>query len=236
MRTLNVDGEALHQRALTGEKIPVIPLVFMDLDVPQYWALCGHALVYDGHTWEPLDIAMSEIRDDATQHSGLRFSMPGATDAQLALAIAGDIEGAACTVHLAWVDPSTGTVEDAMQVWAGELDVAGWEDGPQAVIHFTAEHRASVAARPAGHSVLRAGASSGPANSGSRQASQTSAATASACVNKKTAPCGSTWRACTRHCARSSAAMSLAVQTLPALAHTCAGKDGAADCPAKLAL
>ena len=148
MRALNVNGEALHQRALTGEKIPVIPLVFMDLDVPQYWALCGHALVYDGHTWEPLDIAMSEIKDDSTQHSGLRFSLPGATDTQLALAIAGDIEGAACTVHLAWVDPSTGTVEDAMQVWAGELDVAGWEDGPQAVIHFTAEHRASVAARP----------------------------------------------------------------------------------------
>lgn len=147
MRTLNTDGEALHQRALTGEPIPVVPLVFFDLTVPQYWAVCGMPLVYDGHTWEPLDIAITDIKDEADQFGTLRFTLPGATDTQIALALAGDAEGSAVTIHLAWVDPSTGTVEDALQVWAGELDVAGWQDGAEAAIHFTAEHRAGVAMR-----------------------------------------------------------------------------------------
>lgn len=148
MRTLNAGAAALQVRALAGEMIPVVPLVYFGTTVPQRWAVCGMALEYGGYTWEPLDIAVAEVQDNAAQHSGLRFTMPAATDVQLALAIAGDVEGAPVTVHFAWVDPATGTVEDAMQVWAGELDVAGWQDGPEAVAHFTAEHRAGVALRP----------------------------------------------------------------------------------------
>lgn len=147
MRALNTAGQALHTRALAGELIPVVPLVHFALVADQRWAVCGIPLVWGGHTWEPLDIAIGEIADDANQASGLRFTLPAVDDAQLALAIAGDVEGAAVTVYQAWVDPDTGEVADAMQVWAGELDVAGWQDGPQAVAHVTAEHRATVALR-----------------------------------------------------------------------------------------
>jgi hypothetical protein len=147
VKTLNAGAAALQVRALAGEPIPVVPLVYFGTTVPQRWAVCGIALVYGGYTWEPLDIAVAEIRDDATQYSGLRFTLPAATDVQLALAIAGDVEGSPVTVHFAWVDPTTGAVADAMQVWAGELDVAGWQDGPEAVAQFTAEHRAGLAMR-----------------------------------------------------------------------------------------
>lgn len=148
MRTLNTAAAALRTRELAGEMIPVVMLVHFALPVPQRWALCGIPLVWGGYTWEPLDIAVSEIKDDANQASGLRFTLPGVTDAQLALAMSGDVEGSAVTLRLAWVDPSNGAVADAVQVWAGELDVAGWQDGPEAVVHYTAEHRSGVALRP----------------------------------------------------------------------------------------
>lgn len=148
MRTLNTAALDLRSRALTGEMIPVVMLVQFDLPVVQRWALCGIPLVWGGYTWEPLDIVVSEIKDDANQASGLRFTLPGVTDAQLAMAMSGDVEGSAVTVRLAWVDPADGSVADAVQVWAGELDVAGWQDGPEAVVHYTAEHRAGVAMRP----------------------------------------------------------------------------------------
>ena len=148
MRTLNAGALALQARAVAGEMIPVVPLVHFDLTVPQYWAVCGIPLVWDSQTWEPLEIAVSEIRDDASEHAGLRFTLPGVTESQLALAVSGGVEGEACAVYLAWVDPDTGVVEDAVQVWAGVLDVAGWQDGPTAVVHFSAEHKGSVALRP----------------------------------------------------------------------------------------
>ena len=34
-----------------------------------------------------------------------------------------------------------------MQVWAGELDMPGWQGGPEALVHFSAESRASIALR-----------------------------------------------------------------------------------------
>ena len=148
MRMLNTAGEALRTAVLAGEQVPVVPLIYFGLTVPQRYAVCGLPLVWGGHTWEPLDIAISEVGDDLAQFSGLRFTLPGVTDSQLALALAGNVEGSPVTMHLAWVDPATGAVADAMQVWAGELDVAGWQDGPQALVHFTAEHRAGVAMRP----------------------------------------------------------------------------------------
>lgn len=147
MRALNTAAAALQARALAGEPIPVVPLVHFATTVPQRWALCGLPLVWGGYTWEPVEIAMSEIADEATQLAGLRFSLPAATDLQLALAVAGNVTGAAAVVRLAWVDPNTGEVADALQVWAGELDVAGWQDGPQAVANFTAEHRGTIALR-----------------------------------------------------------------------------------------
>lgn len=147
MRAINPAAHALRARALAGEQIPVVPLVHFALQVPQRWAVCGIPLQWAGETWQPLDIAISDIADDASDPGGLRFTFPAVTESQLSLALAGDVDGKRVTVHLAWVDPSTGTVADAMQVWAGELDVSGWQDGQQALAHFTGEHRASLAMR-----------------------------------------------------------------------------------------
>lgn len=148
MRPLNAAAQALRVRALAGEKIPVIPLVYIGLPVPQRWALCGLDLVWAGFTWAAQDLGLEAIEDDAGQPSGLRISLPGITPSQVALGVDDDIEGAPVTVSLAWVDPDTAAVADALQVWAGELDMPGWQDGPRAVVQFAAEHRASIAARP----------------------------------------------------------------------------------------
>lgn len=148
MRPLNTAATALRARALAGEMIPLVMLVQFDLPVVQRWAICGLPLVWGGYTWAPLDIVVSEIKDDADQASGVRFTVPGVSESDLAMAMSADVGGAAVTVRMAWVDPADGTVADAVQIWAGELDLAGWQDGPHAVVHYTAEHRAGVSLRP----------------------------------------------------------------------------------------
>jgi hypothetical protein len=109
----------------------------------------GRALVWGGFTWEPLDIAMAELRDELGQFNNLRLTLPAVTPAQRALAAA-DIEGAAVLVYKALVDPDTGVVAGAQQVFSGELDQPGWQDGPLAVAHFLAEHQGNLAQRPRG--------------------------------------------------------------------------------------
>lgn len=149
MRTLNTAGAALLARAIAGEQIPVVPLVSVMLPVPQYWALGGTPLVWAGQTWQSQDVQLtSGVEDEADGASGIKIVLPGVTPSQIALATDPDVEGAEVKVYLAWVDPQTGVVADALQVWAGELDMPGWEDGPQALVHFAAEHRAAVAQRP----------------------------------------------------------------------------------------
>lgn len=147
MRTLNAGALALQARALAGERIPIIPLLYMGLTVPQRWALCGTPLVWGGFTWAARDVGISEVSDDAAEIAGLKITLPGVTESERALALSGDVEGSAVTLYLAFVDPVTAVVADAMQVWAGELDMPGWQGGPEALVHFTAESRASIALR-----------------------------------------------------------------------------------------
>lgn len=146
MRDFNSTADALRVRALAGENIPRIPLIFMDLPVPQRWALCSVPLVWGGYTWEPLDISIGLVSDAVQQADGIKLTLPAATPAQLALA-AQDVEGAAVVIYQAWVDPDTAAVGDAVQLWAGELDQPGWQDGPTAVAHFRAEPASVIALR-----------------------------------------------------------------------------------------
>lgn len=147
MRTVNAPAAALRARRLAGEKIPQVPLVFVDfVGAPQRWALCSVPLVWGGYTWEPLDIAIGSVTDALQQADGIRLTLPAATPAQLALA-AQDSEGAVVRIYLADVDPSTAEVADAMQVWVGVLDQPGWQDGGRALAHFRAEPLAQVALR-----------------------------------------------------------------------------------------
>ncbi len=147
MRSVNSTAAALRARRLAGEKIPQVPLVFVDFSgAPQRWALCAVPLLWGGYTWEPLDVAIGAVTDSEQQADGIRLSLPAVTPAQLALA-AQDAEGAAVRIYLADVDPDTGAVADAMQVWAGALDQPGWQDGATAAAHFRADPAATIALR-----------------------------------------------------------------------------------------
>lgn len=137
MRTPNAAALALRARRLAGEKIPRVPLVHFALPVPQRWAICGLPLVWGGFTWAPLDVVVSEISESVGERNTLRFTLPAVTPAERALA-AQDVEGAEVRVYEADVNPDTGAVADAMQVWRGVLDQTGWQDGPQATAIFTA--------------------------------------------------------------------------------------------------
>lgn len=147
MRTLNAAALALKARAIAGERIPVHALVYFGLPTPQRWAVGGTDLVWGGHTWAAQDIGIDAISNDIATPSGLAFTLPAVTTSEISMAVDDDIEGSEVEVYLALVDPDTAAVADAMLVWAGELDMPGWEDGPQAVAHFTAEHRGTIAMR-----------------------------------------------------------------------------------------
>lgn len=146
MKTLNTAGQALYDRLLAGEQIPLVPLVFFDLTVPQRWAVCGVPLVWDGNTYAARDIGVERIEHDTQSMPGLRFMLPGASESELALAF-DDVEGSAVELYAALVDPDTGVVADVIDLWAGSLDVPGWEDGPTATVIFSAEHRGTTALR-----------------------------------------------------------------------------------------
>lgn len=146
MRTPSAPELALRARLVAGELIPQVPLVYMGLTVPQRWAVGGRAVVWGGYTWEALDIAIAELRDEVGQFNNLRLSLPAVTPAQRALAAA-DVEGAPVVIYKALVDPDTGVVAGAQHVFAGELDQPGWQDGPLAVAHFVAEHQGNLALR-----------------------------------------------------------------------------------------
>lgn len=146
MREFNVAGAALFARQLAGERIPVITLVYLGTPVPQYWAVGGTPLVWDGHDWEAKDIDISEIVDSVTGLNDLTFTLPGVSPSEIAFAF-DDTDDVAVVLYDAWVDPDTGVVVDALQAWAGERDTPGWQDGPEATVIFKAIHRGKAALR-----------------------------------------------------------------------------------------
>lgn len=147
MHTLNTAGQALLTRLIAGEQIPVVPLVFFDTPVPQYWALCAIPLVWNSQTWAPLEMGLTEVEVQASTLSGVTFSLPAVTEAELAFAFT-DLDGTTARIYHALVDPDTGVVADALQPWAGALDIPGWEDGEKAVVLITGTHRGQLALQP----------------------------------------------------------------------------------------
>lgn len=149
MRTLSPAGAALLARLVAGEKIDVVPLVFMDLPVPQRWALGGRDVEFGGETFAAYDVVLEGgVQDETGIPGGLQITAPAVTEAQIAMAADPDVEGSEVITYLALVDPDSGVAEEALQVGDYELDFPGWEDGPQALAHFAAESRAAVAMRP----------------------------------------------------------------------------------------
>lgn len=160
MRALNASGAALQVRRLAGERIPVIPLLYLGpnaitgtgIAVAQRWAIDGTARVWSSQTWVARDIVLSNIQSEMSEHSAMQITLPGVSDTERALAFS-DVEGSQVLLYRAWVDPdgattgTPGSVADALLYWEGELDQAGWQAGSISVVHFTAESLASIALR-----------------------------------------------------------------------------------------
>lgn len=148
MRTLNTAAQALRERAIAGEQIPVVQLVELLLDVPWRISTAGIPLVWGGHTWQALGLNVTPVEDEEGEFLGLTLSLPGVPESTLALALVEDVEGDTVRVYDAWVDPATGEVADAVLAWSGALETPGVEDGPVATVAVQAEHRGAIAVRP----------------------------------------------------------------------------------------
>lgn len=149
MRTMNAGALALLARAQAGEQIPMVQLVQLSLTVPQYLTTAGHAIEWDSQTWVPAGLGPIEpVQDTAAELPGLQFTLPGINEAQLAVALEPGTEGTAVRVYDALIDPATGLCADAVLAWAGTLNVPTLQDGPQADMVVTAEHRGMLALRP----------------------------------------------------------------------------------------
>jgi hypothetical protein len=146
LKTLNAPGQALLDRAIAGENIPMVQLLEVALTVPQFWAVCGIPLVWNSQTWAPLDVQVGEVNEEASGFNGLTFTLPGITPSQLALAF-DDVDEAVVRMYVALVDPDTGVVADAFRVWSGALDIPGWQGGQEAAVIFAAEHRGMLSLR-----------------------------------------------------------------------------------------
>jgi len=159
-RTLNANGTALQARRLAGEKIPVVPLLYLGpnpvtgtgIAVAQRWALDGVDRVWGGFTWTRRDVHLGDLQSEVSELSAVQIMLPGVSDSERALAFS-DVEGSLVEIYRAWVDPNgattgtPGSVGDALLFWSGELDQSGWQAGGIALAHFTAESLASIALR-----------------------------------------------------------------------------------------
>lgn len=149
MRTFNTAAAALLARFDAGEQVPVVQLVELQLTVTQRLTTAGGPVTWGGHTWLPAQLGIVEaVEDVAGELQGLTFTLPAVSAEQLAVALTEAVEGAVVRVYDALVDPDTGVVADALLAWSGTLNVPTVNDGPQAVISVTAEHRGMLAIRP----------------------------------------------------------------------------------------
>ena len=149
MRTLNVAGQALMARVLAGEQLPLVQLVRIEFAEVVYLTTAGCAIEWDGHSWLPAGLGTVEaIEDNAAEMQPLQFTLPGLTPDQIAVALDPGTEGRSVRVYDALIDPDTGACADAVLAWAGTLNVPSLQDGEQADLTVTAEHRGMLALRP----------------------------------------------------------------------------------------
>jgi hypothetical protein len=149
MRTLTAPAQALLDRVIAGERLPMVQLLVMELDSPIYLTTAGVPLVWGGHTWQPTGLRIQPIEHlSGADIDQLQFVLPGVSDDDLALALSTPVEGKTVRVYDALVDPASGAVADAVEGWVGALGLPSFEDGQEAAVSWTAEHRAIQAMRP----------------------------------------------------------------------------------------
>jgi hypothetical protein len=128
---------------LAGPLVPCAALVQMDLSSTVRLCTGGHNLTYSAQAYSAVgglgNVGAAQEAGGTPQ--GLQFTLSGVPASQVALALAEPVQGKACTIRLAVLDPATYAVLDAPVEWAGTLDTMTLADEPGAAsITVTAEH------------------------------------------------------------------------------------------------
>jgi len=147
VRTINAGALAV----LAGGAAPLIMLVEMLLSSPLRLNTSATTINWNGYDWTgtgPLG-NIEEIDDTPAEQKSLRFSISGVPTALLSVALQEAIRNKPCTLYLAVLDPTSHSVVDVLQAWAGTLDqMPITQNGETCTISATAEHAGATFSRP----------------------------------------------------------------------------------------
>lgn len=146
MRTLSGAGTA----ALNSTALGMVLLVQMDLSTTIRLATCGQDIDWGGNTWlGGRMVGVDPIRAQGGEVQGLKFTLDGVPSEMLALALAEQVQGKACSVRTALMDSETHQILDVIMAWSGTLDQMPISHGTESsTVSVTAEHRGITFARP----------------------------------------------------------------------------------------
>lgn len=129
--------------ALAGQVVPMALLVQLDLTATLRLCTGSLQLVYGGHTWTAVGGLgnVGAAQESAGTPASISLQLSGVPASQVSLALSEPVQGKACTLRVAVLDPSTYAVLDAPTEWVGTLDTMTLsEEAGTAVINLTAEH------------------------------------------------------------------------------------------------
>lgn len=147
MRTLTPEAQAV----LEGPAVALAVLAYMGFSPAVRLASGAVAIQTGGNLYYGAGSlgAIEPVRDEAGATNGLRFALSGVPSETLALALAEETRGKACTVSLAVMDPATHAVVDQPVVWAGNLDqMPITYSGSGCTIAASATHKGALLRRP----------------------------------------------------------------------------------------
>jgi hypothetical protein len=158
MRGLTSEAAA----ALQQSRVPIVLLIEMMLSTPLRLATGGWTLRWPEYSldlrFQSQQYQLSDEQDitytavgalgsvePTTEASGspggLKFSLSGVPSAMVSLALSEPVQGRACNVYVAILDPATYRIVDAVLEWSGTLDTMTIsEEGGSAVLTVSAEH------------------------------------------------------------------------------------------------
>ena len=148
MRSLNAAALALLARIEAGERVPMVQLVEVMTSVPLRMTTAGCSVEWGGYTWYGNSVSVEPISDALAEYPAISIQLPAVTEDQISVVLTQSVEGVSLRIYDALIDPDTGAVADATLSWSGSLNVPAIEDGQQAVIAISAEHRGITAQRP----------------------------------------------------------------------------------------
>lgn len=147
MRTINAGALAV----LAGAAAPVVMFVDMQLSSPLRLNTSNVTINWNGYDWTGTGTlgSIEEIDDTPAEQKSIRFSLSGVPTALLSVALQEAVRNKACTMYLAILDPTTQSVVDVVQAWAGTLDqMPITQTGDTCTISAVAEHAGATFSRP----------------------------------------------------------------------------------------